>query len=95
MKVSTKGGQAPRWRRDGKELFYLSGDKKLMSVAMNAARQPGIPQPLFETNVQIDPVLVTIFPYVPSADGKRFLIAVPTASSEPSSLSVVINWTLQ
>ena len=37
--VSTGGGLQPRWRRDGKELFYVAPDGKLMAVAMHATRR--------------------------------------------------------
>ena len=35
--VSTNGGSTPRWRRDGKELFYLASDSRIMSVDVKAA----------------------------------------------------------
>ncbi len=47
--VSTSGGTQPAWRRDGKELYYLSTDQKLMAVPITVGTSvtPGTPQPLF------------------------------------------------
>jgi hypothetical protein len=47
------GAAQPRWRRDGKELFYISGDGKLMAVEIktNNGFAAGIPKPLFQTRI--------------------------------------------
>ena len=49
--VSTNGGGWPRWRRDGKELFYLASDGKLMAVSVNGEGtfKAGVPKALFQT----------------------------------------------
>jgi hypothetical protein len=49
LRISVDGGGQPRWRRDGKELFYLSLDGKLMAtdVSIGSTLRPGIPKPLF------------------------------------------------
>ena len=49
----TIGTVAPRWRRDGKELFYISGDSKMMSVEVNTISgfNVGIPRVLFHAPV--------------------------------------------
>ena len=52
--ISSGGGNKPRWRRDGKELFYIALDGKMMAVPVKttaATFEPGVPVPLFETNV--------------------------------------------
>jgi Tol biopolymer transport system component len=85
-RISTDGGSAPRWRRDGKELFYVSGGK-LMAVAVKASQtsfEPGVPRLLFEKS--------GISNYDVSRDGQQFLIAVPVESS-PEPITVVLNWT--
>ena len=54
VQVSTLGGSVPRWRRDGKELYYLAPDRMLMVVSVNLdGNQPRIggPSPLFQTRV--------------------------------------------
>ena len=85
--VSTAGGNRPEWRRDGKELFYVATDQKLMAAPVKAGSgfEAGSPQPLFE------PVPVG---YQPSADGQRFLVSVRAAgeASTPAPITVVVNW---
>src|SRR5262249_12095065 len=51
--ISTAGGVTPRWRADGKELFYISLDRKLMAVDITAAAkfEAGIPRPLFTMRI--------------------------------------------
>jgi eukaryotic-like serine/threonine-protein kinase len=85
-RISTDGGTVPRWRRDGKELFYFSG-KKLMAVDVKASEssfEPGSPRLLFEKS--------GISNYDVSRDGQQFLIAIPVESS-PEPITVVLNWT--
>src|SRR6185295_4289784 len=50
--ISSAGGDKPRWRHDGKELFYLAIDGKMIAVPVKAAItfEPGVPVPLFETH---------------------------------------------
>jgi eukaryotic-like serine/threonine-protein kinase len=97
--ISTTGGEEPMWRRDGKELFYLShgesasGGDKLMSVAVDtnsAAFQAGIPKELFET--QLIPLWYWRNVYAVSPDGQRFLMIVPAAQAKPQPITVVLNW---
>jgi len=89
--ISTNGGYEPRWRGDGREIYYLSGDGKLVAVSVSAGPSFGVPMPLFQTRVLPG---VTSFRthYVPSRDGRRFL--VNTQSDEPGlPITVVLNWT--
>jgi len=91
--ISTAAGTFPQWRRDGKELYYVSADQKLMAVPikLGATVEPGAPQPLFPipTYGALDSS------YVPSRDGQRFLVNVPaggeTATAAPP-ITVVTNW---
>jgi Tol biopolymer transport system component len=92
--VSTDGGYSPRWRRDGKELFYLSPDRRLMSVDVLASNplRLGTPQPLFELPVQTPGRAFSESPFDVSADGTRFLVdRVIRTTDQP--LTVVLNWT--
>jgi serine/threonine protein kinase/WD40 repeat protein len=88
--VSTNGGYEPRWRADGREIYYLSGDRTLMAVSVGAGPSFGIPTPLFQTHV---PPGVTSLRthYVPSRDGQRFLVNSAIDPS-PSPITVVVNW---
>jgi eukaryotic-like serine/threonine-protein kinase len=96
--VSKGGGTQPRWRRDGKELFYISPDSKLMSVEVAAASgafQAGSPKALFAVPILGGGAVPIGTHYDVSADGKKFLInSVPadTASAPPSPITVVLNW---
>jgi eukaryotic-like serine/threonine-protein kinase len=90
--ISTSGGSDPMWRRDGRELFYLSSDNKLMVVDVKTNTPPfqaGIPKPLFQT--QPIPGLWRNR-YVVSPDGQRFLMLVPAGDTKPEPITVVVNW---
>ncbi len=84
-RISTNGGVNSFWRGDGKELYFVSGNKMMaVSVTLGTEVQSGLPQPLFEiegTN------------YAPSKDGQRFLIPVVTEKAPTPPINVVLNWT--
>ena len=87
MTVSIDGGTGPVWSRDGRELFYLAPNGKMMAVDVNAG-QPfdvGTPTPLFQTPPG------TVVGDV-SADGKRFLLVTPVGPSASAPFTVVMNW---
>ena len=92
--VSTGGGQEPRWRRDGKELFYLSRDSKLMSVPVSTGTsfESGAPVVLFQTHHRQPISSQDTFSYDVSADGQRFLIATQVDEPSIAPLSVLLNW---
>ena len=91
--VSTSGGEQPRWRRDGKELFYIAPDRRLMSVPMRVLgafdEQP--PQPLFVTHIPFGDVGVS-HAYDVSADGQRIVIAAADPLTPQSGITVVSSW---
>ena len=89
-RVSNGGGCQVRWRKDGKELFYLDLDGKLMSVDIrrDGKYEVSAPRALFRTPVQVDPFATQ---YCVMGDGKKFVIAEPVESNK--SLTVVLNWT--
>jgi serine/threonine protein kinase len=92
--VSTGGGEQPRWRGDGKELFYLSSDGKMMAapVKTGANFDSGTAVVLFQAAPR-QPVLVDdLFVYDVSRDGQRFLINTPVKQTETQPLSLVLNW---
>jgi Tol biopolymer transport system component len=88
--VSANGGYEPRWRGDGGELYYLSDDWKVMSVAVSAGPSFGVPKPLFQTRVPVG-VINNRTHYVPSRDGKRFLVNMALDGPAPS-INVIVNW---
>jgi len=83
--ISKTGGAAPRWRRDGKELFYRTPTRNVMAVPVQIGSTitAGSPQMLFEA-----PSLM----YAPLADGQKFVMAVPADGSQVPPLTVVTNW---
>ena len=88
--VSTGGGDQPRWRRDGKEMFYLAADRKLMavSIAVPGAFDADPPHPLFETMIPFGDLGISQA-YDVSSDGQRFVIAGFDPLSPPSPITVV------
>ena len=92
--VSTAGGYQPRWRNDGKELFYMSPSGQLTSVDITPgiASAPGRPAILFQTAVFGGGASVNNWYWDVTADGQRFLINTVMSGAEPSTLNVVLNW---
>jgi hypothetical protein len=95
--VSSAGGTQPRWRRDGRELYYVAPDARLMAVAVapgvdSTALNLGAPVPLFQTRL----VSVSGGParqsYAVARDG-RFLMSTIVDDPSPSPITVVVNWT--
>ena len=90
--VSVGVGSQPRWRRDGKELYYRRGDGQLMAVPIagaSAALEHGAPQPLFSPIFSYGNV--ERFTYQPSADGQKFLVVATVEAAVPP-ITVVLNW---
>ncbi len=95
-KISTGGGADPSWRHDGRELFYLTADKKLMAVELktdSTSFEAGVPRTLFETRVT--GLVDARNHYLVAPNGQHFLIntVVEEASSPP--ITVVLNWTAE
>jgi len=88
--VSTHGGYEPRWRADGREIYYLSEEQKLMAVTVGAGPSFGIPELLFQTQVTAG-VTPNRTHYVPSRDGRRFLVNT-ALDIVASPITVVLNW---
>jgi eukaryotic-like serine/threonine-protein kinase len=92
--VSTSGGVQPRWRRDGKELFYVSQDNKLMAVTVDTepSFRSETPHALFDTSAPPYANVNTVFRYDVSKDGSRFLLPVPSTTVVSLPTTVVLNW---
>jgi eukaryotic-like serine/threonine-protein kinase len=91
--VSPGGGVMPRWRRNGKELFYISPDSKMMAVPVSTQPvfQTGVPQALFQTDIVDTGIRTGPMSWDLAPDGNRFLIISETPS-EASSITVAMNW---
>jgi dipeptidyl aminopeptidase/acylaminoacyl peptidase len=89
--ISTAGGRDPRWRGDGKEIFYTAEDGKLMAVPIKAgtALEPGVPVALFETRTRNQGG----WRYDVTPDGQRFLVITKVQEQEALPMTVVVNWT--
>jgi len=92
--ISTAGGSYPRWRRDGKELYYVAPDNALMAVevATGSGFAAGTPKALFRTRIKS---LDIGFPYDVSPDGQRFLVNTLPEGEQRDAISVVQNWTAE
>jgi eukaryotic-like serine/threonine-protein kinase len=91
--VSRGGGVQPRWRRNGKELFYIAPDSKMMAVAIDTQPvfQTGTPRALFQTNIVDTGIRTGPMSWDIAPDGNRFLI-ITEAPGDASSLTVALNW---
>jgi len=92
--ISTGGGTQVRWRPDGRELFYVSADGRLMSVPIRLSpdgksADPGAPVPLFVARNAVAPGLYRQS-YSVSPDGQRFLML--TVEQTASPIAVILNW---
>jgi Tol biopolymer transport system component len=92
--ISSGGGIQPKWRRDGRELYYLAADKRLMAVDIvaGATLQAGTPRALFLTSLSGTPVPLVRHEYDVSADGQRFLMNVPIEPDVPPVMTLIVNW---
>jgi hypothetical protein len=88
VRVSTNGGSQPRWRADGRELFYLTLDGTIMAVDTSDPARPAGPRKLFETRFWVNPVEDQ---YDVTADGQRFIVIVPEGQ-QATRLTVLTNW---
>jgi serine/threonine protein kinase len=98
--ISTDGGYFPRWRGDGRELFYMdrTSGGNLIAVDVNAVGSVfvvGKPKVLFDSGYLNLAHPTPYHTYATSPDGQRFLIPRPpikTADAGPSPIVVVLNW---
>jgi hypothetical protein len=92
VRVSVDGGGQPKWRGDGKELFYTTPANLLMAVAVRAAGERvevSLPAKLFEVHGLEG---TGYDDYAPSADGQRFLVKQPVEQDRKPQLQIVTNW---
>ncbi len=91
--VSVAGGSDPRWRRDGKELFYIARDGMLMAVSTGAEASfdPGRPRPLFRVAGH-SPQPPYLSAYDVGAGGQRFLVHTSLESMQTAPLTVLLHW---
>ena len=94
QRISIAGGEQPRWRADGKELFFLAPDSKLMAVtvqALGGKLDAGSPVALFQTRTPVSSSAVFKAQYAVSRIG-RFLMNMPLEDSNAAPITLILNW---
>ena len=101
--VSMTGGTSPRWRNDGKELFYLSADSKLMAAEVDTSGtifQVGVVRPLFQALLRTGPSRFELsstseqIVYDASPDGTWYIVNSPPAG-DPPPITLITNWSAE
>jgi hypothetical protein len=90
QKISASGGQRPKWAGDGRELFYLAPDKKLMAAEINGqgtSVMVGSVRPLFDVHGY------ETGGYDVTADGQRFIVNLSVGQKTSAPITLVLNWT--
>jgi Tol biopolymer transport system component len=89
--ISQHGGLAPRWRGDGRELFFLALDGSMMAAGIYTTKKSvaTIPQRLFQTGLT---TCGNQRPYAVAKDGRKFLIPIPRDTVGATPITVVLNW---
>jgi eukaryotic-like serine/threonine-protein kinase len=88
--ISSEGGIHPRWRMDGREIYYVTADNRLTAVEVHpegTSFAVGAATPLFPIRLRLG----TIFNVTP--DGQRFLVNNPIVVGQASPMTLVVNWT--
>ena len=89
--VSDGGGSHPEWSRDGKQMYYLAADKRIMSVAVDTAHErftAGVPRALFQSDIVND----FRARFAVTSDGQLFLIPSTAGQGGPAVATVIVNW---
>jgi hypothetical protein len=90
--VSVGGGAQPRWRRDGRELFYLSLDGALMAVGVHNATSFAAADPIRLFRAPVSAITLGVEQYAAAPDGRRFLFVPFTNNVGRARISVLTNW---
>ena len=93
LQISAEGGTEPVWNRNGRELFYRSGDRMMaVDIATQSGFVAGKPRMLFEGHYERTPA--TSPNYDVSSDGQRFLMLKTDAQevAAPTQINIVLNW---
>ena len=95
IRVSAAGGVQPRWRGDGRELYFVALDRRLLATSVRLgpdgeSADVGVPAPLFRTALGDLQFIPTTFDYAVTRDGQRFLMYAEPMVTTP--LGVILNW---
>ena len=95
-RASTEGGGQVRWNPDGRELFYVGADDRLMSVALTFTDaktvEPANPVALFATKIGSTATLVYRQQYLVGRDGQSFILNSVVSEASSSPITVILNW---
>ncbi|MGA8763389.1 MAG: hypothetical protein WB562_11035 [Candidatus Sulfotelmatobacter sp.] len=91
--MSRGGGSEPRWRGDGKEIFYIGPNGMLMAVSVNSGNEfvTGTPAPLFQIYGRAPISSTDVFTYDVAKDGKRFLVNRYVKPEQAAPLTILLN----
>jgi eukaryotic-like serine/threonine-protein kinase len=90
IQLSSAGGAQPRWSRDGRHIFFIEPDRKLMAASFDPQTgAAGAPRLLFQTRI-VAPMFL-MFQYDVSPDGRFLINSFPSNSSSP--LTLLTGWT--
>jgi Tol biopolymer transport system component/predicted Ser/Thr protein kinase len=97
-RISADGGFQPRWRGDGKEIFFLAPDGRLLAAAVTAATagssfDVSSPVALFRPETAAMDASGEAMQYAVSSDGRRFLFSSPVQDLKAQPITVVLDWT--
>ncbi len=92
--ISAGGGDQPSWRRDGKELYFITPDRKLMAVDVTTGSSFHADKPklLFQTRAPALGISLFRNHYAPAPDGQKFLVATVPQEQSATALVMVLNW---
>jgi hypothetical protein len=98
IRISNSGGSQVRWAPDGRELYYVAPDNRLMAVPLirdtnGATLTAGEPQPLFETRLAYGANVSGSKPQYAVAHGGRFLLNVRVDEARPLPITILLNGT--
>jgi eukaryotic-like serine/threonine-protein kinase len=92
QQVSVGGGTQPKWRGDGREIFYVSPDRKIMAIDVHPGEpfETGAPHALFATRIL--PLVEARNHYDVTADGQRFVVNSRRPEDSTLPITVVVGW---
>jgi hypothetical protein len=93
--ISTGGGASPCWRADGRELFYVAPDGKLMTVEVKPSARFDFAAARLLFAFPPEAIDFDRFNYDVMPDGQRFLANLPHGREAPASITLVSNWTAE
>src|SRR6058998_3067347 len=98
VQISSNGGAQPRWNKNGKEIFYVSLDSRMMAAPVRLSPdgqslESGTPAALFPVRIALGPLPGSYRQqYAVSSDGQRFLVNLAVDEGAASPITIIYNW---